>query len=72
VRFVYSLLVAFKYGALMLWLPDVLDETRHSRCEQVSGHPIDEFVRQQAALIYHLLDLAYYDGELLARSLFAS
>lgn len=58
VRCAFALFTALKYGCLLFWLHQITDESQHSSWEQRRGHPLDECLQQQAALIYYLLDLA--------------
>jgi hypothetical protein len=58
VRKAYAAYAAVKYCSLLLWLWDLDDETRRSGWERKAGHSFDEFVRQQAALVGYLLDMA--------------
>ena len=57
VRFAYTTFAALKYGCLLIWLRNVLDETLRGDLERVLGRPIDGYLRQQAVLLEHLLRL---------------
>ncbi len=57
-RFAYATYAALKYGCLLpIWLRDLADEGRHAFWERVSGQPMERYVRQQAAILEHLLRL---------------
>lgn len=58
VRVAFAIFTALKYGCLLVWLHQTLDESLHASWERKTGYPIDECLQNQAVLIYYLLDLA--------------
>jgi hypothetical protein len=58
VRFGFAASAALKYGGLLLWLGDLVDEQRSAAWEEFSGQPLATFVHHQARLVAYLLDLA--------------
>ena len=57
VRFAYNTAAAVKYGCLLIWLPNVLDDARRDSFSRTLGQPLDAYLRQQAAMLEHLLRL---------------
>jgi hypothetical protein len=57
VRFAYTTFAALKYGCLLLWLRNVLDENARGDFERVEGSALAANLRHQAVLLEHLLRL---------------
>lgn len=57
-RFAFNILSALKYGCMLLWLPDIANEEKYTLWERISSHSMEDYVHNQAILIYHLLNLA--------------
>lgn len=58
VRIAFGILASLKYGCVLHWLAQTVDEGRHAAWQRRTGHPLDECVQNQAALIDYLLELA--------------
>jgi len=56
-RFAYATFAALKYGCLLIWLPNVLDEALRPNLERFLAQPLEAFLRQQALVLEHLLRL---------------
>jgi len=57
VRFAFTTFAALKYGCLLIWLPDVLDEARRDSFSRTLAQSLDAYLRQHAAMLEHLLRL---------------
>jgi hypothetical protein len=58
VRCAFAIFTALKYGCLLHWLSQIIDESQHASWMRRTGHTLDECLQNQARLIYSLLDLA--------------
>jgi len=58
VRCAFTIFTALKYGCFISWLTRILDESLYASWERRTGHPLAECLRNQASLIFYLLDLA--------------
>lgn len=58
VRFAYAAFASLKYGCVIPWLADALDESRHAIWPSLSKRPMDEFLYNQRVLLDYLLKLA--------------
>ena len=56
-RFAYVTFAALKYGCLLLWLRNVLDQSQRGNLERVLGQSLERNLRQQASMLAHLLVL---------------
>ena len=56
-RFAYTTFAALKYGCLLIWLRNVLDETQRGSLERFLAEPLEAYLRQQAMVLEHLLCL---------------
>jgi len=56
-RFAYATFAALKYGCLLIWLRNVLDDTQRGSLERFLAQPLEAYLCQQAAVLEHLLRL---------------
>jgi hypothetical protein len=57
-RFAYATFAALKYDCLLIWRPNVLDETRRGALSsRMLGQPIEAYLRQHAVMLEHMLRL---------------